>query len=169
MFVSQPDYEFPLPAALAQAGSQHWRIVELTRHAPWFLISVEVVDPDLPDCSMVRTLCIAWENDLADLLGTLAPSQVKGIVCMMPAWQSSSGQWSSRVILEVWRYRSSAGCNVVFADTAGKIFDCGMAPDHQAPIEQELLLRIEPAAERPQHRRPPNRKIRRASARKAAE
>lgn len=145
MFVSQPEYEFQFPAQLSHPGSQHWRIVELTLHAPWFLLSVEIVDPDEPDWSMTRTLCIAWDTDLATLLGTLEPSRVKGIVCMMPAWHSASGQWKSREIREVWRCKSAAGHSVVLVDAEGVRFDCGMVPDHRATCEEELLLRITPA------------------------
>lgn len=166
MFVSQPQYEFPFPQDLIHPGTQHWRIVELTLHAPWFMVSVEIVDPDHPDCSMTRTLCIAWDTDLAELLGTLEPNRVKGIVCMMPAWQSPTGQWTSREIREVWRCRSAAGHSVVLADTAGEKFDCGLVPEHEEPIEQELILRIAPQKAR--HRRAPQatRRSRRADARK---
>ena len=76
MFVSQPEYEFPFPPDLAHPGCQHWRVVELTLHAPWFLVSVEIVDPELPDCTVTRTLCIAWDSDLAELLSTLEPDRV---------------------------------------------------------------------------------------------
>ncbi|WP_157275644.1 hypothetical protein [Pelomonas sp. Root1444] len=168
MFVSQPEYEFPFPPDLTHPGSQHWRIVELTLHAPWFLVSVEIIDPEHPDCSLTRTLCIAWDSDLAELLGTLEPGRVKGLVCMMPAWQSPSGQWTSREIREVWRCRSAAGHSVVLADTAGEKFDCGMVPDHQEPIEQELILRISPPATTRQRRaQPRSRHSRRAGARKS--
>jgi len=67
---------------------------------------------------------------------------VKGIICMMPAWQSPFGQWTSREIREVWRCSSAAGHSVVLADAAGERPDCGMVPDHEAPIGQELMLRI---------------------------
>lgn len=164
MFVSQPQYEFPFPPELAEPGTQHWRIVELTLHAPWFMVSVEIIDPDHPDCSITRTLCIAWDTDLAEVLGGLEPDRVKGIVCMMPAWRSPSGQWTSREIREVWRCRSAAGQSVMLADTAGEQFDCGMVPDHEAPIEQELILRISPATPRQRRGPQPNRRARRASA-----
>ena len=59
MFVSQPQYEFPFPPDLEQPGSQHWRMVELTLHAPWFLLTVEIVDAALLDCSLSRTGCCA--------------------------------------------------------------------------------------------------------------
>jgi hypothetical protein len=166
MFVSQPEYLFPFPPELAHPGCQHWRVVELTLHAPWFLVSVEIVDPDEADCSMTRTLCIAWDTDLAELLSTLEPDRVKGIVCMMPAWQSATGQWTSREIREVWRCRSAAGHSVVLADTAGEKFDCGMVPDHQAPIEEELLLRISPTKSRLRRGSLASRRARRANARK---
>lgn len=144
MFVSQPEYEFPFPPNLAHPGSQHWRIVELTLHAPWFLVSVEVTDAELPDCSMTRTLCIAWDTDLADLLRTLEPDRVMGLVCMMPAWQSPTGQWWSREIREVWLYSSPAGKHVVLADTSGEKFDCGLIPDHVGDVQMELVLRVSP-------------------------
>lgn len=144
MFVSQPHYEFPFPPDLSQPGSQHWRMVELTLHAPWFLLSVEVVDPDESDLSFTRTLCIAWEHDLADVLRSLDAVRVKGIVCMMPAWQSPTGQWWSREIREVWVYRSPSGKHVVLVDTAGEKFDCGLIPEHVGDVEMELLLRVDP-------------------------
>ncbi len=159
MFVSHPEYEFPFPPDLDQPGCQHWRIVELTLHASWFLVSVEIVDPEQPDCTMVRTLCIAWDSDLAELLGTLEPRRVKGIVCMMPAWQSPSGQWTSREIREVWRCRSAAGHSVLLADIAGEKFDCGLIPEHVGDIEMELLLRVDPKPAG----RGPNRRARRAA------
>jgi len=144
MFVSRPEYEFPIPPALEEPGSQHWRMMELSLHTPWFLLSVEVVDPEVPDLSITRTLCIAWEYDLADVLRTLGADQVKGIVCMMPAWQSPTGQWSSREILEVWVYSSPGGKHVVLADIGGEKFDCGLIPEHVGDIEMELLLRVDP-------------------------
>jgi hypothetical protein len=168
MFVSQPEFEFPFPPELAHPGSQHWRVVELTLHAPWFLVSVEIVDADHPDCSMTRTLCIAWDTDLAELLSTMEPNRVKGIVCMMPAWQSATGQWTSREISEVWRCRSVTGHSIVLVDSAGDKFDGGMVPDHQQPIEQDLILRIEPTRPRQSHRTMPRRRPRCAKPRKAS-
>lgn len=170
MFVSQPHYEFPLPPDLEQPGSQHWRMVELTLHMPWFLLSLEVVDVEMPDCSMTRTLCIAWDTDLYEVLRALEADQVMGIVCMMPAWQSSNGQWSSREIREVWMHRSEAGQSVVLSDANGQQFDCGLVPEHVEPVDKELVLRVAPATprRRPHMRRktPPtgNRRSRRASA-----
>jgi hypothetical protein len=159
MFVSQPEFEFSFPPELAHPGSQHWRVVELTLHAPWFLVSVEIVDAEHPDCSMTRTLCIAWDTDLAELLSTMEPHQVKGIVCMMPAWQSPTGQWWAREVREVWLHSSRSGEHIVLADTAGKEFDCGLIPEHVGAVEKELLLRVDPKPAG----QVPNRRARRAA------
>jgi hypothetical protein len=167
MFVSQPQYKFPFPPDLIQPGSQHWRMVELTLHAPWFLLSVEISDIEILDSRMIRTLCIAWDNDLAEILHSLESDRVKGIVCMMPPWQSQTGQWTSREIREVWTCRSSAGHSVLLCDTSGQKFDCGLIPDHVEPIEHELILRVTPASTRKRRRPQPGRRVRRANAPKA--
>lgn len=119
-------------------------MMELSLHAPWFLLSAEVVDPDVPDLGITRTLCIAWEHDLAEVLRPLEAERVKGIVCMMPAWQSPTRQWWSREILEVWIYSSPGGTHVVLADTTGEKFDCGLMPEHVGDVKMELLLRVDP-------------------------
>ncbi|MDG0856194.1 hypothetical protein [Roseateles puraquae] len=168
MFVSQPEFEFPFPPGLTHPGSQHWRVVELTLHAPWFLLSVEIADGEHPDCRITRTLCIAWDTDLAELVSTMEPNRVKGIVCMMPAWQSATGQWTSREISEVWRCRSATGHSIALVDTAGERFDGGMVSDHEQPIERDLVLRIEPTKQRQRHRTIPSRRTRRAKARKVS-
>lgn len=174
MFVSKPQYEFTFPPALEQPGSQHWRMVELTLHAPWFLLSVDVVDAEIRDCSMTRTVCIAWDYDLAEVLRGLDPDLVRGIVCMMPAWASPNGQWSSREVREVWMCSSPAGQSVLLLDAAGQEFDCGLVPEHVEPTTKDLLLRVSPAKPglQPHSRRktPPagNRRTRRAGARKDA-
>jgi len=157
MFVSHPEYEFPMPPALNDPGTQHWRMVELSLHAPWFLLSVEFVDPDEPNVSITRTWCIARDDDLADVLRPLDADRVKGIVCMMPAWQSPTGQWWSRVIREVWTHSSPAGKHTVVVDAVGREFDCGLIPQHVGDVEKELVLRVELK----QHRREQNRRARR--------
>ena len=155
MFVSLPHYEFPFPPELTQPDAQHWRMVELMLHAPWFLVSVEVPDVEDPDLSMTRTLCIAWDTDLADILRSLEADRVKGIVCMMPAWQSQHGQWTSRIVREVWMCQSDAGQSISVCDSAGKPFDCGLVLRHMEPVERELLFRLPlPAPTRRAHPRP---------------
>lgn len=173
MFVSLPQHEFPFPHELEQPGSKHWRMVELTMYAPWFLLSAEIFDLEIPDVSMIRTMCIAWDQDLVDLLQGLDADRVTGIVCMMPAWASPNGSWSSREVREVWACSSATGQSVLLLDAAGQEFDSGLVPEHVEPIKKELVLRVTTAATRrgPHSQRvtPPasNRRSRRASSRKA--
>ncbi|RTL41054.1 MAG: hypothetical protein EKK53_14280 [Burkholderiales bacterium] len=155
MFVSQPQYEFPFPPGLEQPGCQHWRMVELTLHAPWFLLTVEVFDTEIRDCSMSRTICIAWDYDLAEVLRGLDAELVLGIVCMVPAWASPNGQWSSKEVREVWMCSSLAGQSVLLVDAVGQEFDCGLVPEHVEPVKKDLVLRVAPV--RPQ-RRPHSRR-----------
>lgn len=144
MFVSLPQYKFPFPANLGDPGSQYWRIVELTLHAPWFLLSIVIGKSEDADFNLTQTLCIGWDSDLTDLLRSLEPKRIKGIVCMLPAWQSANGQWTSHEVREVWLCRSTAGESVVLTDSAGRKFDGEMALDHVAPVEHELLLSLPP-------------------------
>lgn len=155
MFISQPQYEFPFPADMANPGVQHWRMVELSIHAPWFMLSMEIIDGDDPEVRLTRTMCIAWDNDLAEVLRLVDADRIKGLVCMMPAWQSATGQWASREVREVWLRRSDAGKSVVLCDAAGEEFDCGLAPDHVGTVEQDLILRLSPAMPRQRQRQRP--------------
>ncbi|MCE4540697.1 hypothetical protein LXT12_26030 [Pelomonas sp. P7] len=121
-------------------------MMELTAHLPWFLLSVEINAPDEPDAFFVRTLCIAWDRELADVLGSLEAERVKGIVCLTPGWQSPNGQWSAREILEVWTCSSEGGDSVLLRDAAGQTFDCGLMPQHVEPMARTLVLRVEPGS-----------------------
>lgn len=148
MFVSQPHYEFRFPPGIEQQGWQHWRMVELALHVPWFLLSLEVDDADSSDCRLIRTICIAFDTDLCEVLQSLEADSVTGIVCMMPAWLSPNSQWSSREIQEVWLHTSQAGQSVVLRDVDGQQFDCGVVTEHTSPVLENLVLRVTPARSR---------------------
>ena len=75
-----------MPEGLGAPGSKHWRVVEMTLHAPWFLLTVEHVDAEDEEIRLSYTLCIAWDTDLADAIKSIDPSRVRGLVVMMPAW-----------------------------------------------------------------------------------
>lgn len=143
MFVSRPPYELPIPAALMQGTTQHWRMVELALHEPWFLLSIEICDANDPELRATRTLCVAWERDLLDVLREVDSAQVQGLVCMRPAWLSTDGQWSSREVQEVWVCSSSAGDSLLLCDAEGERLDLGLEPKHVEPMERTLVLRVE--------------------------
>ncbi|MEJ1933722.1 hypothetical protein WDZ92_26270, partial [Nostoc sp. NIES-2111] len=112
-------------------------------HAPWFLLSIEVNDADCHGTSITRTICIAWEQDLADALGAIPEGRVTGIICMVPGWQTSTGQWASREIREVWVHRSARRQHAVLVDAAGERFDRGLVPAHVGVVERKLVYRVD--------------------------
>lgn len=143
MFLSLPQYEFQMPAGLNVPGGKHWRVVEMPLHAPWYLLTVEQVDTGNLDWAISHTLCIAWETDLADAIKSIEASRIRGLVAMIPAWASPTGQWSSRQINEVWLDSSEAGKFVTLFDVAGKKLEAGILiePPKAGP-SGELLLRL---------------------------
>jgi hypothetical protein len=145
MFISLPQYEFPFPPGLADPDAKHWRVMEMRLHSPWFLLTVELPDPEGQEMSMAYTLCIAWEQDLADALKTMDTARVLGLVAMIPAWCSPTGQWSSRQVSEVWLRTDASGKSVTLKDIAGEEFDGGIpGATVQAGAASELLLRLQP-------------------------
>lgn len=143
MFVSHPQYELPYPLLFEEPGAKYWRVMALNLHTPWFLLSVEYVAPDDPDMPFVRTLAIGWENDLVETLRNLDPSRVKGLVCMLPAWQSDTGQWSAREVREVWL----RGDHAVLIDPVGEKIEANPILEPVGHADMELLVRV--AAARP--------------------
>jgi hypothetical protein len=142
MFVSRPQYERALPAGLEHPAARQWRVVELALNAPWFLLLLEVVDDEEPALSVLQTLCVASDQDLLGLLSGVEPARVRGIVCMLPAWHSSTGQWCSREVREVWQCSSDSGRRIVLVDKAGQHFDLGTGSEQGVPANSELVLRV---------------------------
>lgn len=61
MFATHPQHEFPVPKGLADPGSQHWRLIELVLHLPWYLLTVAAV-PEEDEAMLTQTWCLAWET-----------------------------------------------------------------------------------------------------------
>jgi len=120
MFVTEPRYEFAIPASLRDSDSRHWRMVKLSLHAPWFVLTVETTDNDV---CFKRTVCIAWDTDLVQVLGSPGKSRAVGLLCMTPGWCSPSGRWSAGEIHEVWVARTGMNQRVVLLrDGRGREF-----------------------------------------------
>lgn len=145
MFVSYPEHEVPIFAAFAEPGTRHWRVIELPLHAPWFLLTIELPDPDGTHMSLSHTLCIAREHDLVLALQTIDAERVLGLVAMRPGWTSPSGQWTSRGVSEVWLRQADGYEYVVLKDAGGEEFDAGVAVQKPVlPVSDNLLLRLAP-------------------------
>lgn len=145
MFISYPQYEFHMPARVASPGAQHWRMLQLTLDAPWFLLSVDGLDAK-SDVGFVQTIFFAWEKDLAAYLPTVDPKAVRGLVCMAPGWKSASGDWTSHEVHRVWLTRAADGGSYLRLGGAdGEMLDVGLPADLAGEeIDRTLLFWLRP-------------------------
>ena len=90
-----------------------------------------------------RLPTVAWETDLADAIKSIDANRARGLVAMMPAWASPTGQWSFRQITEVWLDSGEDGTFVTLTDIADERFGAGIRgePPRAGPAG-ELLLRL---------------------------
>jgi hypothetical protein len=140
MFVSAPEYAFHLPAGLAEPGTQCWRAVGLTVHQPWFLATIVM---GAGEDGYLRSICVAWDTDLVQMIEAPDGATLAGLACMMPGWMSSSGRWQSREISAIWRARDEQGNSVlVFRDTeGGEFLGSGEPPGHV--VDRALIYQSE--------------------------
>lgn len=145
MFATHPEHEFPVPKGLADPGFQHWRLIELVLHVPWYLLTVAAV-PEEDEARLTQTWCLAWEHDLAHLLTTLDTGRVSGLICMMPGRTAKNPQWTSKEVREVWLARTDDDSEIVqFIDFEGNALeDCSKVHPSASVVERRLLLRMEP-------------------------
>lgn len=143
MFATHPEHEFPVPKGLADPGSQHWRLVELVLHVPWYLLTVAAV-PEEDGAMLTQTWCFAWEGDLTHLLTTIDTGRVNGLLCMLPGRTSNNHQWTSRQVREVWLVRTDDDSEVVqFIDFEGNALEeCSKGRPSEGVVERRLLLRM---------------------------
>lgn len=100
MFVSLSDFEFPIPAGLAEPGSRYWRAVELSLNAPWFVATLCSSDEEQ---GFRKTILVAWDTDLVQILENMIGGYLENLLFMVPPWQSTDGRWRPNQIKEIWR------------------------------------------------------------------
>lgn len=124
-------------------------MVEMTLHAPWFLLTIELQDEGDLGVQFTHTLCFALERDLISALNTMDTAIVRGLVCMMPAWCSPNGQWSSREVREVWSAHDAFGEFAILRDANGDEFDAKLPRASQRDatkreiVDRRLILRLD--------------------------
>lgn len=144
MFLSLPQYEFQMPSGLAGPGGKHWRVIETPLHAPWYLLTVEEGDPTGAAWSTSRSLCFAWETDLADAIKSVEPGSIRGLLAMIPQQSCTAAQWTCRAISEVWLDCNDAGRFVTLLDAEGIKVDAGtLIEPPNGEGKSELLLRLD--------------------------
>lgn len=120
MFVTEPEHELDMCSPLGDSSSRHWRVFKLTLQTIWFVLTVEVPDGKM---TQTRTVGVAWDTDLVDLLDAMGPARVVSLLCMTPGWCSVNGQWTAHSVHEVW-VASSADTDqiVILRDEEGHEF-----------------------------------------------
>lgn len=141
MFVTEPQDELSIFSALGTSDRRHWRLFQLSVHAQWFVLTVEVPEGDV---TLKRTACIAWDTDLAALLESLGRAKAVSLLCMTPGWCSSTGQWAARDVREVWTARNAAGdLLVLLRDEHGREFgDPSRLKSTDGLTDRRLVLRL---------------------------
>lgn len=144
MFISNPSDEFPIPDGLDHPGNRHWRSVELTLHAPWFILSVEQ-DQGVDEVRFVHTILVAFEQDLLKLIELHGAQAIRAVVCMLPGWMTGEHTWTSREVSEVWSNELANGYSFVeLCDFDGALFDAGVRHAGRVDIVQrQLALKCE--------------------------
>lgn len=142
MFITERQDELSLATILSVSATQHWRMVELAMHIPWFVLTLEVFDGE---ASFKRTLCIAWDTDLVEVIESLDEGKPVALLCMTPGWCSPGGQWSARTVSEVWHARTGSGDPVVLLrDRRGIEFGDRRGAAQEAPLrERRLVLKLD--------------------------
>jgi hypothetical protein len=142
MFTTEPQDEFAFAKILSASATRHWRMVELAMHVPWFVLTVEVFDNE---ASFKRTLCVAWDTDLVETIESLGAAKAIAVLCMVPGWCSANGQWSARVVSEVWRARTDSGDLVaLFRDERGFEFGDRRGVAQGQPLrDRHLVLKLD--------------------------
>lgn len=145
MFSTYPEHEFHSPEGLGPPIARHWRRMEILTHTRWFLLTVELSGQD-PEASVSHTWCIAWDCDLVNMLDTIDPTTIRGLVCMLPAWATPARQWAAREVAEVWLTRTEAAEQFLsLTDTRGEQFGGTPRLDRTAMVsEKRLLLQLKP-------------------------
>lgn len=138
MFVSHIGHQFHVPPALTDDKSQHWRLMEVALRCPWFVLTV-VERHQTAELSLLRTWCVAWAQDLMQVLEDRQDVQVRALACMRPVHDSSPRTWSATDVYEVWLTANDDGAFITFHDGAGKEFYREPAPRESA-LEGDRLL-----------------------------
>jgi len=141
MFVTEPQHELSIVSALGTSGRRHWRLFQLSLHAHWFVVTVEVPDGDVV---LKQTACVAWDTDLVALLDSLGQSRAVSLLCMTPGWSSPSGQWAARTVREVWTARNVTGDRVILLrdEHGSELGDPSSLKSSEALTDRQLILRL---------------------------
>lgn len=135
MFVTLPDFEFPVPPQLKAApDARHWRGMSLQHFGAWHVLTVRT--QHVEDAEVVSFI-FRWDLDVADLLENPDVTEVLSLFTMV---HDDGRKWTAVPILEVWRGRDETGVPcVVFVDHEGRTRS-GFLGDMSERLKRETLV-----------------------------
>lgn len=139
MFVSLPQYRYPVPAALGAPGAQYWRVLGMSLIAAWYVLSVRMDEEDSPLSTMLMCSDLDLRQALEGLEGT-----VESLICMAPT-EGRAGSWDAREIAEVWRavdIEEPGGIAVVLVGLDGVAYSGMFGEIHRGPARHTLIARV---------------------------
>lgn len=96
MFVTQTQFEQPVPAGIAAPGNRFWRAVGLTLQTPWYLCVYRTSNQARP-----KTCLVSWESDLHDLVASADDVDVVS-VARLDTTPWNQARWSMRWVKTIW-------------------------------------------------------------------
>ena len=113
MFVSLPEYRFPVPTQLAAPGASYWRSLALSTTTPWYVLTVRAEEGSPTD-----TFLLVWDSDLVQAIKT-SDMQVESLLLLRRT--GSPKGWRSVEIAEVWEASDpeDEGTQVLLVDEVG--------------------------------------------------
>lgn len=98
MFVTVPDFEFPVPAQLrSQAAARYWRALSLQHFSAWHIVTMRVVEGRDEHLS---SLVFAWDQDLLEAIEEPGPGALVSLTSMVAI---DPHHWTAVPIREVWK------------------------------------------------------------------
>ena len=145
MFVTLPEYRFPVPSGLFPPGARHWRTVELSMNTAWFALTIRRNVPD----TGTETFLLVWDTDLVDAIAAL-DAEVLSLLCLAPAMSGRERGWRSIRVREIWdaaQTDDGSPC-ILFIDEDGGEYAGLFFDKIQGAVRDRLLVRVRPGEEK---------------------
>lgn len=168
MFVSLSNFEFPIPAGLAEPGSHYWRAVELSLNSSWFVATLCSTDQEM---GFRRTMLVSWDTDLVHIVENMIGGYLEALLFMAPPWHSEDVQWRTHRIKQIWRGYDADRSNepvLIFTTSEGNQIQGQLAESPPDSVHgHELLVTVGQSPVMDQSR-PSNKPLRKPPARKTS-
>lgn len=124
MFVSMPEFRFPVPAALAPPGAAYWRTLTTSVNTVWYILKAWV---EVDDETELRTMLLWWDQDVVEVIDQMRPIRIESLVCVLPRVADDNAQGDGPApcvfVREVWEAvedEAPTTRSIVFIDQHGQ-------------------------------------------------